>query len=175
MGADKNSSLWLNSAYTPNSQLWIPTRVCQGHVVTMDLLTLGTNPNSIQHGSTTQRAKDLGNLESTRRTVRSVRADCPRGGRGLSARRVRTVREEGTDHPKMLPEPPVLHREKRTVRDGPVDRPPRHGPSDTLVRTVHKLHAPKTHRQNESKERRSRSRKNTKNSWAVRHLAEGPR
>jgi hypothetical protein len=33
-----------NSAYTPNSQLRIPTRVCQGHVVTMDLPTLGTNP-----------------------------------------------------------------------------------------------------------------------------------
>jgi hypothetical protein len=47
MGADKNSSLWLNSAYTPNSQLRIPTRVCQGHVVTTDLPTLGTNPNSI--------------------------------------------------------------------------------------------------------------------------------
>jgi hypothetical protein len=62
---------------------------------------------------------------------------------GLSARRARTVREEGTDRPKKLPEPPVLHREKRTVCDGPADRPPRHGPSDTLVRTVRKLHAPK--------------------------------
>jgi hypothetical protein len=93
MGADKNSSLWLNSAYTPKSQLRIPTRVCQGHVVTTDLPTLGTNPNSNQHGSTTQKAKDLDNLESTRRTVRSVQADCPRGGRGLSARRARTVRK----------------------------------------------------------------------------------
>jgi hypothetical protein len=87
----------------------------------------------------------------------------------------RTVREEGTDRTKMLPEPPVLHREKRTVRDGLADRPPRHRPSDTLVRTVHKLHAPKTHRQKGSKKRRSRTRKNTKNSWAVRHLADGPR
>jgi hypothetical protein len=86
-----------------------------------------------------------------------------------------TVREECTDHPKMLPEPPVLHREKWTVRDGPADRPPRHGPSDTLVRTVRKLHAPKTHRQNGSKERRSRTHTNTKNSWAIRHLADGPR
>jgi hypothetical protein len=55
----------------------------------------------------------------------------------------RTVHEEGTDRPKMLLEPPVLHREKRTVRDGPADRLPHHGPSDTLVRTVRKLHAPK--------------------------------
>jgi hypothetical protein len=102
-------------------------------------------------------------------------ADRPQCPGGLSARRARTVREEGTDRPKLLPEPPVLHREKRTVREGPADRPPRHGPSDTLVRTVRKLHAPKTHRQNGSKERRSRIRKNTKNSWAVRHLADGPR
>jgi hypothetical protein len=92
VGADKNSSRRMNSAYTTNSQLRIPTRVCQGRVVTTDLPTLGTNPNSIHHGSTTQKAKDIGNLESTRRTVRSVRADCPRGGRGLSARRTRTVR-----------------------------------------------------------------------------------
>jgi hypothetical protein len=162
MGADKNSSLWLNSAYTPNSQLWIPTLVCQGHVVTTVLPTLGTNPNSIQHGSATQKAKDLGNLESTRRTVRIVQGDCPRGGRVLSARRARTVR-------KMLPEPPVLHREKWTVREGPADRPPRHEPYDTLVRTVRKLHAPKTRRQNGSKERRSRTRTNTKNSLAVSH------
>jgi hypothetical protein len=90
MGADKNFSLWLNSAYTPNSQLRIPTRVCQGHVVTMDLPTLGTNPNSIQHGSTTQKTKDLGNLESTRWIVRSVRADCPRGGHEPSENATRT-------------------------------------------------------------------------------------
>jgi hypothetical protein len=101
-------------------------------------------------------------------------ADRPQCSGGRSAMRARTVREESTDRPKVLPEPPALHREKRTVRDGPADRPPRHGPSDTLVRTVRKLHAPKTHRQNESKERRSRTRKNTKNSWAVRHLADGP-
>jgi hypothetical protein len=86
-----------------------------------------------------------------------------------------TVREEGTDRPKLLPEPPVLHREKWTVRDGPADRTPCHGPSGTLVRTVRKLHAPKIHRQNGSKERRSRTRTNTKNNRAVRHLADGPR
>jgi hypothetical protein len=102
-------------------------------------------------------------------------ADRPQCPGGLSARRARTIREEGTDRPKLLPEPPVLHREKRTVRDGPADRLPCHGPFDTLVRTVRKLHAPKTHRQKESKERRSRTRKNTKTSWAVRHLADGPR
>jgi hypothetical protein len=175
MGADKNSSRRMNSAYTTNSQLRIPTRVCQGRVVTTDLPTLGTNPNSIHHGSTTQKAKDIGNLESTRRTVRSVRADRPQCPGGLSARRARTVREKDADRPKLLPEPPILHREKWTVRDGPADRSPCHGPSDTIVRTVRKLHAPKIHRQNGSKERRSRTCMNTKNSRAVRHLADGPR
>jgi hypothetical protein len=48
-----------NSAYTPNSQIRIPTRVCQGHVVTTDLPTLGTNPKQSQSRSTTQEAKDL--------------------------------------------------------------------------------------------------------------------
>jgi hypothetical protein len=65
---------------------------------------------------------------------------------GLFVRRARTVREEGTDRPKLLPEPPVMHREKRTVHDGPADHPSRHRPSGTLVRTVRKLHAPKIHR-----------------------------
>jgi hypothetical protein len=108
MGADKNSSRRMNSAYAPNPQTRIPTRACQGRVVTKDLPTLGTSPKPIQHRSTTQKARDLGNLENTRRTVRSVRADCPRGGRGLSARRARTVRNcypnlqyctEKMDHP----------------------------------------------------------------------------
>jgi hypothetical protein len=44
---------------------------CQGHVVTTDLPTLGTNPNSKQHGSTTQEARDLGNPRCLGRTVRS--------------------------------------------------------------------------------------------------------
>jgi hypothetical protein len=34
-----------NSAYAPNSQPRIPTRVCQGSVVTADLPTLGATPN----------------------------------------------------------------------------------------------------------------------------------
>jgi hypothetical protein len=154
MGADKNSSRKMNSAYAPNPQTKIPTRACQGRVVTKDLPTLGTSPKPIQCGSTTQKARDLGNLESTRRTVRNVRADCPRGGRGLSTRRARTVRN---CYPNL---------QYCTEKNGPSVMDPR---------TVRKLHAPKTHRQNESKERRSRTRKNTKNSWAVRHLADGPR
>jgi hypothetical protein len=48
-----------NSAYAPNSQPRIPTRVCQGHVVTANLPTLGGNPKRFQSESETQRAKDL--------------------------------------------------------------------------------------------------------------------
>jgi hypothetical protein len=166
MGADKNSSRRMNSAYAPNPQTKIPTRACQGRVVTKDLPTLGTSPKPIQHGSTTQKARDLGNLESTRRTVRSVRADCPRGGCGLSARRERTVRNCYPNLQYCTEKNGLSVMDPRTVRLV-TDRL-------TLVRTVRKLHAPNTHRQNESKERRSRTRKNTKNSWAVRHLADGP-
>jgi hypothetical protein len=34
-----------NSTYAPNSQPQIPTRVCQGSVVTTDLPILGATPN----------------------------------------------------------------------------------------------------------------------------------
>jgi hypothetical protein len=58
-----------NPAYVPNSQPRIPTRVCQGHVVTMDVPTLGTNPKQSGSRSTTQEAKDLATLRSATRTV----------------------------------------------------------------------------------------------------------
>jgi hypothetical protein len=85
MGADKNSSRRMKSACVPNSQLRIPTWVCQARVVTTDLPTLGTNPNSKQHESATQEAKDLGNLHSLGRTIRVEGVDCPWGKGGLSA------------------------------------------------------------------------------------------
>jgi hypothetical protein len=73
-----------NSTYAPNLQPRIPTRVCQGHVVTTDLPTLGTNPKQSQSGGTNQEAKDLATLCSTRRTVREPTADRPRGSGGPS-------------------------------------------------------------------------------------------
>jgi hypothetical protein len=74
-----------NSAYTPNLQPRISTRVCQGHVVTTDVPTLGTTPKRSQSGSTKQEAKDLAVLQQPRRTVRGHLADCPRSPRGRSA------------------------------------------------------------------------------------------
>jgi hypothetical protein len=93
MGADKIFSQRSNSVYAPNSQPRIPTRVCQGRVVTTDLPTLGTNPKQSQSESGTQEAKDLATLRKPGRTVRVDRADSPRGGGGRSARLRRTVRK----------------------------------------------------------------------------------
>jgi hypothetical protein len=81
----------MNPAYTENSQPRVPTRVCQGRVVTTDLPTLGTNPNSKHHGSATKEAKDIGDLRSPRWTVSGDRADGLRGSGGWSARQGRTV------------------------------------------------------------------------------------
>jgi hypothetical protein len=78
MGANKNSFLRMNSTYVPNSQPRVPTRVCQGHVVTTDLPTLGTNPKQFQSESETQEAKGLGNLQWLEWTVRKEGVDCPR-------------------------------------------------------------------------------------------------
>jgi hypothetical protein len=91
MGADKNSSRRSNSAYVPNSQPRIPTRVYQGRIVTTDLPTLGTNPKQSQSKSKTKEAKDLATLRNPRKTVRETRADGPRAPGGPSATLERTV------------------------------------------------------------------------------------
>jgi hypothetical protein len=93
MGADKNSFRRMNSAYVPNSQPRVPTGVFQGRVVTTDLPTLGTNPNSKQQRSATQKAKDLGDLHSLGQTVRMGQEDRPRGPGGPSASTGRTIRK----------------------------------------------------------------------------------
>jgi hypothetical protein len=85
MGADKTSSRRLNSAYVPNSQPRIPTRVCQGRVVTTDLPTLGTNPKQSQRKIETQEGKNLAALRGTRQKVHSDRPNGPRGTGGRSA------------------------------------------------------------------------------------------
>jgi hypothetical protein len=69
--------------------------------------------------------------------------------------------------------PPVLGRSSphpRTVRLV-TDRPPRHGPSGTLVRTVCELRAIKIYRQNGSNEKHTRTREEL---LAESHLADRP-
>jgi hypothetical protein len=80
-----------NSAYTPNLQSRIPTRVRQGHIVTMDIPTLGTNPKRTRSGSTNQEAKDLAIQYSAGRTVRELGADGLRTLGGRSATHGQTV------------------------------------------------------------------------------------
>jgi hypothetical protein len=104
----------------------------QGRVVTTDLPTLGTNPNSKQHGSTTQEANDLGNLRGQGRTVRGDWADGPcepgwSAGQGRMVRKSeqnlqyaplknRTVRVQLSDGPRVT-------RTARMVRDAWTDGP----------------------------------------------------
>jgi hypothetical protein len=80
-----------NSAYTPNLQPRIPTRVCQGHVVNTDLLNLGTNHKRSRSESTNQETKDLAVLRTPWRTVRDPGADGLRSPGGRSATHGRTV------------------------------------------------------------------------------------
>jgi hypothetical protein len=47
MGADKTSLRRAELDFAPKSQPQIPTQTSQGHVVTMDLPTLGTSPKTI--------------------------------------------------------------------------------------------------------------------------------
>jgi hypothetical protein len=82
-----------NSAYTPNSQPRILTRVFQGNIVTTDLPTLGTNHRQSRSESKTQGAKDIATQHCNRRTIRKHLADCPHGLGGLSAGLRRTVRK----------------------------------------------------------------------------------
>jgi hypothetical protein len=114
MGAKKKSFRRMNSACAPNSQPRIPTRVCQGRVVTTDPPTLGTNPNSKQHGSGTQEAKDLDRSAGSTRTVRTASADSPQAPSGRSATLGRTVRKRQQNLQYRTPE-------IRTVRPWPPD------------------------------------------------------
>jgi hypothetical protein len=107
----------MNSAYAPNSQPNVPTRVCQGRVVTTDLPTLGTNPNTKQHRSATQEAKNLGDLHSLGQTVRVGGGDCPRGhadcpqaqGRpSENGTQTSSTAPQKTDHPSSTCGPSVL-------------------------------------------------------------------
>jgi hypothetical protein len=89
----KNSSRTSNLAYVPNSRPRIPTRVCQGRIVTMDLSTLRTNPKQSQSESETQEAKDLATLRNTRQTVRDLWGEHPHGlgGSSVGLRRTDTL------------------------------------------------------------------------------------
>jgi hypothetical protein len=116
MGADKNSSLWLNSAYTPIATPRIHTHKQDPKQGSNNLKRTTKKPRDKSQTNPTRKQNSKGKGLRQSGKHQADRPQCPGG---LSARRAQTVREEGTDRPKLLPEPPVLHREKRTVRDGP--------------------------------------------------------
>jgi hypothetical protein len=161
MGAYKNSSPKRGPGLYPNSQPRIPTRVCQGHVVTADLPTLGTNSKRSQSGSTIQEAKDLAVLQQPWRTVRDPGADGPLPTGGRSVNRNRTTRRapNRADGPYL-----VLGRSASNScrADGPRplggwSGPQADGPRPLRRRSDKPLPA-RTRRPNESKRRHSRTR-----------------
>jgi hypothetical protein len=105
-----------NSTYTLKSQPRIPTRVCQGRVVTADLPTLGTNPKRSQSESETQRSKGLSYPANTL-------ADSPRPWGGRSVVTGRTTRYPRADGLLITTERPDEHLNVWTVctwsSDGP--------------------------------------------------------
>jgi hypothetical protein len=170
-----------NLAYAPNSQPQIPTRVCQGSVVTADLPTLGANPKWSQSESETQGAKDWATQHWTRRTVCKHRADRLRGLGGLSADTGRTFHEAKGDCPRGCDGP--SENNPRTSSTAPsITDPPRwargpSAPSHTIrhsSRIVREHLATKIHRQNGSNEKHARTREEHNELLAESHLADRP-
>jgi hypothetical protein len=118
-----------NSAYVSSSQPRIPSRVCQGHVVTTDLRTLGANRKRSRSERETQEAKDLATLRSTRRTVRGLRAGRPCGYSGPSASYVGPFEKHSrttSTAPSIMDRPRWAHGPSdpsRTVRHSSTNRP----------------------------------------------------
>jgi hypothetical protein len=139
-----------HDAYAQKSQLWIPTRVCQGRIITVDLPTLGTNPNSKQHGSATQEVSDLGNLQCQGRTIYMDQVDCSQGPGGLSAGSLRTIRKTSRTTN-------TTHR-KWTVCALLADRSHRRGRPHSPCRPSTKLRATKITGPNGSKHELARTR-----------------
>jgi hypothetical protein len=98
-----------NSACAPNSQPRIPTRGCQGSVVTADLPTLGATPNDPE-------VKEK--LKGERLSSSALdQADCPQAPGGPSARPGRTVYRDRADRLRGLGG--LSAKLRRTVRKQP--------------------------------------------------------
>jgi hypothetical protein len=151
----------MNSAYAPNSQPKIPKRICQGHVVTTDLPTLGTNPSSMQHGNATQEVKGLGNLHCLGQTVRSALADSPQGASRRSARSRRMVRRWNLNNQYCTSKYGWSVPYPRTVCEQLVPR----RRSAIPMRTVRKHPATKHNSSNGSNHERARTSDKLDNTW----------
>jgi hypothetical protein len=91
MGADKKSSPKSRTRLCPKiTSKGSHTNLPRSHSHN-EHTNLGTSANTTQSGSTTQEAKDLGNLQRLGRTVRMEMADRPQGLGGLSAKSGRSI------------------------------------------------------------------------------------
>jgi hypothetical protein len=138
MGADKNSSRRMNSAYatkftTKGTHTSLPRSHSQSN-------NGPTNPRSKSQLKATRkrnsRKNDLDDMQSPWRTVCGDRAAGPHGGGGRSTWGWRTVREVAADSLKKPTEPPVPHPEKLTVHALSSDSPR----ATSAARTVRDLH-----------------------------------
>jgi hypothetical protein len=114
LGANKNSPKKDGPKINSKSEntWWRCNR--QGHIVTTDIETLGAILGSTSGSN--QRTK-------AHNQSCELEADCLQGWGVLSARRGRTVHEDGANRLKYQPEPPVAPHVKRTVRRFTSDRP----------------------------------------------------
>jgi hypothetical protein len=101
------------------------------------------------------------------------RVDRPHGG-GLSTGARQTVCKLRADHPKMPPEPPVLHLKKRTISALPADHPCGRDRLHSPRRPSDKLRGTKNTRQNGSKQRDTRTREERDELLPGRLLADRP-
>jgi hypothetical protein len=116
MGANKNSSpkreLGLCPKFIPKDSHTSFLRLCSHN-----------GPTNLRNKSQTNPTRNHNSKSKGLRQSGKHQADRPQCPGGLFARRARTIREEGTDHQKLLPEPPVVHQENgpsvmdpRTIR-----------------------------------------------------------
>jgi hypothetical protein len=93
MGADKNSSLWLNSAYTPIATPRTHTHKQDPKQESNNLKGTTKKPRDKKRKQTNKNRSTSSELQKPGRTVRVAPADYPRRGRGPSGHHTRTVRK----------------------------------------------------------------------------------
>jgi hypothetical protein len=134
MGADKNSSLWLNSAYTPIATPRTHMHKQDPRQGSNKLKGTTKKPRNKKLKQTNKKQSTSSELQKPGRTVRVGPADRPRRGCGPSGHHTRTVR-------KSTPNQQSRTLNNRTVRDSAADCPhgkSSRGLSEGLSQTVRK-------------------------------------
>jgi hypothetical protein len=130
MGADKNSSLWLNSAYTPIATPRTHTHKQDPKHGSNNLKGTTKKPRDKKRKLTNKNRSTSSELQKPVRTVRVGLADRPRRGREPSGHHTQTVRKSSPNQQSRTPNNGPSAGSTRTVRHA--DCPPgTHGPSET--------------------------------------------